>query len=170
MRNADVAMYEAKRRGRARALLFDDAMRARLTRFVAIDTSLRRAIGTSQLSLVYQPIVDLDTLSMVSVEALARWHHPELGDVSPAEFIPVAEESGLIAELGSWVLNESCRQLAAWRGIDAANAPRTISVNISRAELALGDALLQKVRQALRHSGLPAHCLQLEVTRTRRDG
>jgi EAL domain-containing protein (putative c-di-GMP-specific phosphodiesterase class I) len=101
---------------------------------------------------------------MISVEALARWHHPELGEVSPAEFIPVAEESGLIATLGRWVLNEACMQLASWRIRDPQNAPQSISVNISRAELAMGERLLEKVSQALWHSDLPAHCLQLEVT------
>lgn len=164
VRNADVAMYEAKRSGRARAVLFDDAMRARLTRYVAIDTNLRKAIGTAEFSLVYQPIFDLHSGRMTSVEALARWTHPELGTVSPAEFIPVAEESGLITMLGRWVLNEACGQLAAWRARSPGTAPQTISVNISRAELALGERLLEKVHAALWSSGLPPQCLQLEVT------
>jgi diguanylate cyclase (GGDEF)-like protein/PAS domain S-box-containing protein len=164
VRNADVAMYEAKRSGRACAVKFDDTMRARLMRHVAIDTSLRKAIGTPQFSLLYQPIIDLASNQMTSVEALARWHHPQLGQVSPAEFIPVAEDSGLIATLGQWVLQEACSALAGWRARDIAHAPGTISVNISRAELALGERLLAKVQQALRDSGLPAECLRLEVT------
>ena len=164
VRNADVAMYEAKRSGRARAVVFDDTMRARLTRYVAISTHLRRAIGTPQLSLVYQPIFDLETGRMTSVEALSRWRHPELGQVSPEEFIPVAEESGLIAQLGQWVLDEACRQMAAWRDQAPHSAPQTVSVNVSRAELALGERLLEKVHAALWDSGLPPQCLQLEVT------
>jgi diguanylate cyclase (GGDEF)-like protein/PAS domain S-box-containing protein len=164
VRNADVAMYEAKRSGRARAVVFDDAMRARLTRYVDISTHLRQAIGTPELSLVYQPIFDLETGRMTSVEALSRWHHAELGQVSPKEFIPVAEESGLISQLGQWVLDEACRHLAAWRDQAPHSAPQTVSVNISRAELALGERLLEKVHAALWNSGLPPQCLQLEVT------
>jgi EAL domain-containing protein (putative c-di-GMP-specific phosphodiesterase class I) len=144
--------------------MFDDAMRARLTRYVDIDTNLRKAIGTPEFTLVYQPIFDLDSGRMISVEALARWHHPELGQVSPAEFIPVAEESGLISMLGRWVLNEACGQLAVWRERAPDTAPRTVSVNVSRAELALGERLLEKVHAALWSSGLPPQCLQLEVT------
>jgi diguanylate cyclase (GGDEF)-like protein/PAS domain S-box-containing protein len=164
VRYADVAMYEAKRSGRARAVQFDHTMRARLERYVAITSHLRGAIGTSQLSLLYQPIFDLATGRMTSVEALTRWHHPGLGQVSPEEFIPVAEQSGLIAQLGQWVLDEACRQMALWRDRAPRGAPQTISVNISRAELALGERLLEKVHAALWNSGLPPQCLQLEVT------
>jgi diguanylate cyclase (GGDEF)-like protein/PAS domain S-box-containing protein len=164
VRNADVAMYEAKRLGRGCAVMFDDAMRARLTRFVSIEGSLRAALGTSQLSLVYQPIIDLATGRMASVEALARWHHPQLGDISPAEFIPVAEESGLIASLGQWVLHEACSALASWRALDPQGAPQTMCVNISRAELALGDRLMKQVSDTLLRTCLPPQCLRLEVT------
>jgi len=164
VRNADVAMYEAKRSGRACAVVFNEAMRTRLTRHVTIESNLRKALGTSEISLVYQPIVELETGRMTSVEALARWQHPVLGNVSPAEFIPVAEESGLIAPLGQWVLQEACRALAVWRQESPTRAPQSISINISRAELALGDRLLARVRSALEETGLPASCLQLEVT------
>jgi diguanylate cyclase (GGDEF)-like protein/PAS domain S-box-containing protein len=164
VRNADVAMYEAKRSGRARAVVFNEAMRTRLTRHVTIESALRKALGTREISLVFQPIVELETGAMTSVEALARWEHPVLGHVSPAEFIPVAEESGLIAPLGQWVLQESCRALAAWRRESPARAPQSISINISRAELALGERLLTRVRSALDDADLPAECLQLEVT------
>jgi diguanylate cyclase (GGDEF)-like protein/PAS domain S-box-containing protein len=164
VRNADVAMYEAKRAGRACAVMFDDAMRARLTRYVTVDGCLRRALGTPEFSLVYQPIVDLETGLMTSVEALARWRHPQLGEVSPSEFIPVAEESGLIVSLGQWVMDEACRTLAEWRARDAERAPQAVCVNISRAELALGDRLLQRVRETLAQTGLPPRCLRLEVT------
>lgn len=164
VRNADVAMYEAKRSGRACAVKFDDVMRARLTRYVTIDSGLRKALGTSQLSLVYQPIFDLETRRMTSVEALARWQHPELGQVPPSEFIQVAEESGLIVILGQWVLREACRTLATWRARDPVSAPQAVSINVSRAELALGDRLLARVRETLAETGLPAECLRLEVT------
>ena len=164
VRNADVAMYEAKRSGRACSVVFNEAMHTRLTRHVTIESGLRKALGTEQLSLVYQPIVELDTGAMVSAEALLRWNHPVLGPVSPAEFIPVAEDCGLIVALGQWVLQEACRALVQWRRQDPDGAPKTISVNISRAELALGKRLLARVRDTLQLTGLPAQCLQLEVT------
>jgi diguanylate cyclase (GGDEF)-like protein len=164
IRNADVAMYEAKRSGRARTVLFNEAMHARLTRHVAIETSLRRAIGTPELFLVYQPIVELDSGRMVSAEALVRWNHPTLGVIPPAEFIPIAEESELIVMLGKWVLRECCETMVHWRSIDAERAPRTISVNVSRAELALGKGLKDYVQATLEAVGLPPQHLQLEVT------
>ena len=164
IRNADVAMYEAKRAGRACSVFFNDAMHTRLSRRLMIETSLRKAMGTEQLSLVYQPIVDLNTGECGSVEALLRWKHPDLGQVSPAEFIPVAEESGLIIQLGQWVLRESCAALARWQQLDPAHGPRVVSVNISRAELAQGGRLLQSVRDALQAAGLTPESLQLEVT------
>jgi diguanylate cyclase (GGDEF)-like protein/PAS domain S-box-containing protein len=164
VRNADVAMYEAKRCGRACSVVFNEAMHTRLARHVTIESALRKALGTDQLSVVYQPIVELETGRIVSAEALARWSHPLLGMVSPAEFIPVAEECGLIVPLGQWVLQEACRALAQWRQRDPRRAPRTVSVNLSRAELVLGERLLRRVRDTLAEAGLPADCLQLEVT------
>ncbi|MGC4029401.1 MAG: EAL domain-containing protein [Steroidobacteraceae bacterium] len=164
VRNADLAMYEAKRAGRARSMLFCEKMHARLSRSLQIETSLRRAIGTAQFSLVYQPIVELDTGRRTSVEALLRWEHPVMGQVSPGEFVPVAEECGLIGALGEWVMHEACAQLARWRAQDAANAPHVVSVNVSRAELAQGERLLHTVRSALSKARLPAGCLLLEVT------
>jgi EAL domain-containing protein (putative c-di-GMP-specific phosphodiesterase class I) len=131
---------------------------------MTIESGLRKALGTDQLSVVYQPIVELETGRATSVEALLRWRHPLLGPVTPAEFIPVAEESGLIVPLGQWVLSESCHMLADWRIRDPASAPDTVSVNISRAELALGPRLLARVHETLAATGLPAECLQLEVT------
>lgn len=164
IRNADVAMYEAKRSGRACSVIFNEAMHVRLTRHVTIESGLRKALGTSELSLVYQPIVDLQTGRMVSVEALVRWHHPVLGTISPGEFIPIAEDSGLIVPLGDWVLQEACRQLVQWRRESPQLAPASVSVNVSRAELALGPRLLRRIREVLVQTGLPPRCLQLEVT------
>ncbi len=164
LRNADLAMHEAKRAGRNCAVLFHDGMHAQLERKLVIETGLRQALEAGQLSLVYQPIVDLDTGQRSSVEALVRWTHPELGPVSPAEFVPVAEECGLIFQLGEWVMRESCAALARWQKRDPAHAPSVVSVNVSRAELARGPALLRVVRETLASAGLPAHSLQLEVT------
>jgi diguanylate cyclase (GGDEF)-like protein len=164
VRNADVAMYEAKRSGRGCSVVFDDGMHARLARHVAIDTSLRKAIGNGELHLEYQPIVDLQSGRKLSVEALLRWQHPTMGRISPSEFIPVAEESGLIVTLGHWVLEEACRAMVRWRALDPQGAPKMVSVNLSRAEIALGNRLLERVQRTLRSAGLPPQCLQLEVT------
>ena len=164
IRNADVAMYEAKRAGRGCYVVFSDAMHTRLTRRVHIESGLRKAIGTAELELAYQPIVDLETGQMASTEVLLRWNHPQLGEIEPSEFIPIAEESGLIVPLGEWVLLSACRQLVEWRQTRPHDAPRTVSVNVSRAELALGPRLLERLRNILEQTGLPPHCLQLEVT------
>ena len=164
LRNADMAMYEAKRAGRARAILFDESMHTRLQRAVKIEQALRYAIDAHQLTLVYQPIVNLETGIMSSAEALVRWTHPELGMVSPAEFVPIAEDSGLIVPIGEWVLRQACGQWAAWQRENPSLAPATISVNLSRVQMNLGDQLPALVREVLDQSGMQAHHLQLEVT------
>ena len=164
VRNADLAMYEAKRAGRACSVFFNDAMHTRLARNLTIETSLREALGTDQLRLVYQPIVELDTGKRSSVEALLRWTHPTLGPISPSEFVPLAEESGLIIAVGEWVIRVSCAALARWQRLDPQKAPRIVSVNVSRAELAQGARLLRCVHDALNAANLPPQSLQLEVT------
>jgi EAL domain-containing protein (putative c-di-GMP-specific phosphodiesterase class I) len=136
----------------------------RITRRVGIERGLRKAIGNGEITLAYQPIVAVETGRMVSAEVLLRWAHPEFGDIPPAEFIPIAEDSGLIVQIGEWVLLEACTQLAAWRREWPEEAPATISINVSRAELALGGRLLSRINTALKRTGLPGRCLQLEVT------
>jgi len=113
---------------------------------------------------VYQPIIELATQKLVSVEALMRWHHPELGEVPPSEFIPIAEESRLILQLGLWLQRTACLQLRRWQVADPQGAPPTISINVSQAEMAQGLQFVEQVEAVLRETGLPAHCLQLEVT------
>jgi diguanylate cyclase (GGDEF)-like protein len=164
VRNADVAMYEAKRHGRSRTVLFTQNMHNRVSRDVSIESGLRRAIGTSELQVVFQPIVEFATGRMVSVEALARWNHPTLGPIPPSEFIPIAEESGLIVPLGRWVCEEACRAMRLWHRISPGRAPLTVSVNVSRVELAQGEAFRTHLAKMLRSLGMPAHHLQLEVT------
>jgi diguanylate cyclase (GGDEF)-like protein len=164
VRNADVAMSEAKRAGRSCCVVFKETMHTEVSRHVQIETSLRQAIGTEQLAVVYQPIVDLSTGELVSAEALVRWQHPTMGSISPAEFIPIAEEAGLIIALDQWVRQEACRAMLSWRHSDPESAPRTVSVNVSRAELARNQAFRVDIQQLLRMVGLPPQCLQLEVT------
>ncbi len=164
LRDADTAMYEAKRAGRGRAVLFDDTMRARLTRAAVIETELRHAVERGQLEAVYQPIVDLDTGAMTAVEALMRWQHPELGAVSPNEFIPVAEESGHIMVLGAWILRTACLQWTAWQRENPALAPALMSVNLSREQVTLGRRVITLVSEALAAAGMPPGALQLEIT------
>ena len=164
VRNADVAMYEAKRAGRARTVQFSPNMHVRITRHVTIESSLRRAIGSNELQVVYQPIVNLDTGRMASVEALVRWQHPTLGSVPPAEFIPIAEDSGLVVALDGWVREQACRAMREWYAADPGLAPATVSVNVSRVELAQSQEFRWQIAELLRSVRLPAHRLQLEVT------
>lgn len=164
MRDADTAMYEAKHAGRATLVVFDDTMRARLTRAVQIESDLRGAHLRGEMHVVYQPIVDLETAQVGSVEALLRWRHPELGPVSPSEFIPIAEESAAILELGLWVLRRACEQWMQWQREDALHAPASVSVNLSRLQIAHGEELPRQVRGVLDDLGMPAGALQLEIT------
>ena len=163
VRHADMAMFEAKNRGRGCSVEFDATMRARLARNQALEAGLRKAIGTEELNLEYQPVIDLRTGSIICVEALLRWQHPTLGSIPPAEFLPVAEEAGLAGALGNWVLRESCRALAVWHSKGAGRAPCRVSVNIWRTQLAQERHLLEEVQSALQSASLPPDCLQLEI-------
>ncbi len=162
--DADTAMYEAKRLGRRTYAFFDEAMREKLTRTLRLEEALHHALPRGQMWLEYQPIVDLGTGEPVSVEALVRWHHPTLGPVSPAEFVPIAEENGMIVALGRWVLLEACAAWARWQVQAPEHAPGSISVNLSRVQMAEGPHLLAIVSQALREHQIPPGVLQLEVT------
>jgi diguanylate cyclase (GGDEF)-like protein len=164
IRNADIALNEAKQAGVGSTIMFDQTMHDRLSRRLHIEVALRQALRRRQFTVVYQPIVDLDTGRMISVEALLRWKHPQLGIVSPNEFIPIAEETGLIVPIGEWVLRESCIQWARWRLRHPDTAPAAINVNLSRVQIALGNRLLLTVRSALEVARMPASALQLEIT------
>jgi diguanylate cyclase (GGDEF)-like protein/PAS domain S-box-containing protein len=163
IRDADTAMYEAKRAGKARYSLFDEEMRKRVLRRHLLENELRRAIEGEQFSLAYQPIVSLETGRLKSVEALLRWLHPAQGFISPAEFIPIAEESDLILHIGRWVLREAMRQMAEWVERLGPAAPPTISINLSRKQFAQSD-LADQVRAAAQKAGLPTDRIQLEIT------
>jgi len=156
-------MYEAKRAGKARYAVFDEEMRTRVQRRHLLENELRRAIEGEQFSLVYQPIVSLETGRLKSVEALLRWLHPAQGYISPAEFIPIAEESDLILHIGQWVLNEATRQMAQWVERLGPAAPPTVSINLSRKQFAQSD-LAEQVRAAADNVDLPPNRIQLEIT------
>jgi diguanylate cyclase (GGDEF)-like protein/PAS domain S-box-containing protein len=173
LRDADVAMYRSKALGRGRHLTFEPAMHAAALARLQLEGELRRAVTRQPpgvaappeggFYLVYQPIVELATGEVRGVEALLRWRHPERGVVSPAEFIPLAEETGLIVPLGRWVLHAACRELGAWRR--ASPGAGAVRVAVNAAERQLRDpALLDDVRAALAAGGLPGEALLLEIT------
>ena len=165
LRDADIAMYRAKERGPGNWEIFDEALRNRALERVATERALRHALDTGELRLHYQPIVSLDGGAMHAVEALVRWQHPDHGLLLPAEFIPIAEESALILEIGAWTLREACEQAARWRECYGDAAPLPVSINVSARQLAQAD-LPRIIRQALADTGLSAGDLAIEVTET----
>ena len=164
LRNADLAMYMAKGSGKGRHATYQPEMYAATLGRLELLADLRRAIVADELRLHYQPTVDLGTGLVTSVEALVRWQHPVRGLISPAAFIPLAEETGLIIPLGRWVLTEACREAATWPTDEAGAAP-SIAVNISTRHLAEAD-VVQDVVLALTEAGLPADRLVVEITET----
>jgi diguanylate cyclase (GGDEF)-like protein/PAS domain S-box-containing protein len=165
IRDADAAMYRAKDRGRARYEVFDEGMRGRAIERLRMENDLRRALERDQLRLEYQPVVSLVNLSIIGVEALLRWRHPERGEIPPSEFIPIAEENGLIEPIGRWVLENACRQAAQWYASRPDSAPIAMSVNLSAVQVARR-TLPEVVRAALSSTGLDPACLSLEITET----
>ena len=161
LRNAELAMYEAKRQDASSIETFKPHMHDAVTQRLELKAELRLALERDQFTLVYQPLVDIAKRRIVGYEALVRWIHPERGVVSPGEFIPVAEQTGLIVDLGTWVLREACRQLAEWQQ-DWPDT-RYISVNVAGQQLVTDD-LTKQVRDALRDAGLPPEQLLLEMT------
>jgi diguanylate cyclase (GGDEF)-like protein/PAS domain S-box-containing protein len=163
VRDADAAMYQAKSRGRGRFEVFDRAMRLRTVARLSLENDLRRALERGELRIAYQPIVSLHDRSIVSVEALLRWQHPERGLVRPDEFIPVAEESGLIDPIGRWVLEAACMQAAEWHAARPDARPVGISVNLSMRQLTQRD-LEATVAAALALTGIEPSSVCLEIT------
>jgi diguanylate cyclase (GGDEF)-like protein/PAS domain S-box-containing protein len=162
LRDADVALYRAKDRGRARTEVFDDELRGRALRRVELEEALREAMTANQLAVHYQPQVDVTTGRVTGFEALLRWHHPRLGEVSPSEFVPIAESTGLIRPIGRWVLDRAAAQLAAWRA-DHPGTTVTVAVNLSALQLA-GDDLVDTVQEAISRHRLDPASLCLEIT------
>jgi len=163
MMHADAAMYRAKESGKNNCQFYTREMNAGLEEKLALTEGLRKALDEQQLFLAYQPKIDLGTGRMFGVEALLRWQHPERGRVSPAQFIPLAEENGLIIPIGEWVLREACRQARAWQ--DAGLPPLSVSVNVSARQFD-DPRLVERVAAALASTGLDARWLELELTET----
>jgi diguanylate cyclase (GGDEF)-like protein len=160
IRNADLAMYSAKAKGKNNLQYYSKSMNEAVNRRMAIETGLHKAVREQAFSLVYQPQIDLATGRIMGLEALLRWHDAQLGDMPPAEFIPVAEDTGLICEIGSWVFSEVCRQHRSWKKTAAAGI--AITVNVSSTQLQKMD-LLDILHGALRAQQLTPDCLRLEL-------
>ncbi|HEX9943463.1 MAG TPA: EAL domain-containing protein [Thermoanaerobaculia bacterium] len=163
LQDADIAMYRAKSLGASRYEVFDEAMRARALARLQMENDLRWSLERGQLELCYQPIVSLDSGDLLGFEALARWNHPERGQVPPEVFIPVAEETGMILSLGARVLWMACRQMRAWMDRLPGGEPLLVSVNISGRQLAQGD-FSEVVAEILAETGVPPQSLKLEIT------
>jgi diguanylate cyclase (GGDEF)-like protein/PAS domain S-box-containing protein len=178
LRNADLAMYDAKARGKARYAIFNPAMHHRASRLWELETNLRHALECDQASssrrgdalpseflVHYQPIISLADGRLMGFEALARWFHPRQGAISPAEFIPVAEETGLIVPLGRWILQEACTQLKEWQERFGLDERVKMSVNLSSSQIQQMD-MLDQIDLILARTGLDSGCLKLEITET----
>jgi diguanylate cyclase (GGDEF)-like protein/PAS domain S-box-containing protein len=161
VKNADTAMYQAKENGRQSYQFFKTDMNVKAVERQSIEESLRRALDRQEFSLQYQPKIDLRTKRITGAEALIRWTHPTRGSVSPAQFIPVAEDSGLIVPIGNWVLHEACRQTRAWEKTGLPAVP--IAVNVSALEFRQ-ETFLEGIFGALRETGLDPKSLELELT------
>ncbi|WP_260958603.1 EAL domain-containing protein [Pseudomonas citri] len=159
--NVDAALHRAKEQGRGGLCFFSPEMTDHAKRRLKLEAELRNALEQGELRVYYQPQVDLDTGNVGGLEALVRWQHPERGMISPAEFIPLAEESGLVIQLGDWVLREVCQQIKTWS--EAGLAPRQTAVNISAVQLSAG-SLVESVKTTLAQTGINPGQLELEIT------
>jgi diguanylate cyclase (GGDEF)-like protein/PAS domain S-box-containing protein len=162
LRDADLAMYRAKALGGARHIMFDQSMHTNVVTRLQLESDLRLAITNNELCLHYQPILEAKTGMLSGFEALLRWIHPSRGFVSPAEFIPVAEDTGLIIDIGDWVLREACRQMSQWHERFPMDCPPSISVNVSAKQF-MPD-IIDKVKRVINETGLNGSCLKLEIT------
>ncbi|HEX8707978.1 MAG TPA: EAL domain-containing protein [Pyrinomonadaceae bacterium] len=163
LRDADTAMYRAKMLGKARHEVFDKTMHARAMNLLQMETDLRRAIEREEFVLHYQPIVALDSGLISGFEALIRWQHPERGFVSPGDFIPIAEETGLIVPMGQWVLEQACRQIHYWQENYPQYPPLQISVNLSGKQF-INCNLIQQIKSVLEETHVAPQSLKLEIT------
>jgi EAL domain-containing protein (putative c-di-GMP-specific phosphodiesterase class I) len=162
LRDADMAMYQAKTR-RSGYQIFDAKMHARALERMRLEIDMKRAIERKQIHLHYQPIMSLDSGKLAGFEALARWNHSVRGAISPAQFIPLAEETGLVAPLSSWVFREACRQMRRWQDNFSVNDDCFISVNVSSKQVSHGK-LIEELDEVLHETGLEPQRLRLEIT------
>ena len=163
LRDADIAMYEAKKRGSACSEIFDTKMHANILDRIRLESDLHGVLDHNQLALVYQPIIDLNARRLIGFEALVRWNHPTRGTVYPTEFIPLAEETGLIIKIGEWILWEACRELVALQKRFPAQPPLKMSINISGKQFSQ-DNLADLVSGILKETGVAPHSLAIEIT------
>src|SRR5690606_20501051 len=155
-------MYRAKSSGSGQYEVFERGMYTGGVDRLQVETDLRHSVERGELVLEYQPVVHLSTGRISTLEALLRWDHPDRGRLPPGEFIPLAEETGMIRTIGGWVLIQACRQLAEWRSRYGAAAPDAVAVNVSAKQFAR-EELLRQVQRALHQSRLPANALCLEI-------
>jgi diguanylate cyclase (GGDEF)-like protein/PAS domain S-box-containing protein len=163
LRDADTAMYRAKSLGKARYEIFDKAMHARAINLLQMETDMRRALEREEFILHYQPIVALDNFRLRGFEALVRWQHPERGFISPMDFIPVAEETGMIVPLGEWVMREACRQMNGWQKMFPLQHPLFITVNLSSKQFSQ-ETLISTFAMILQETGVKPQSVKLEIT------
>lgn len=163
LRDADIAMYRAKSKGKAQHQIFDETMHVYAINKFQLETEIHRALHRGEFSMQYQPIVSLETNNLAGFEALIRWNHPERGMISPGDFIPAAEETGLIVPLGRWILYESCRQMREWQKKFPWLAALCVNVNLSCKQFQQVD-LAEQITAALISTQLDPHCLKIEIT------
>ena len=163
IRDADAAMYRAKERGSARCELFDAEMRAGALRRLEVERELRQALERDELVLHYQPVIALRSGEITGLEALVRWRHPERGLLDPGDFVPIAEDSGLIEPIGRWVQESACRQVLEWHELRPDQRPFDVSVNLSARQVTHRD-LAGSISEILSLTGLDPVHLRLEVT------
>lgn len=165
IRDADLAMYRAKAKGKGRYEMFDAQMHAGALSMLQLEIDLRHAIEREEFELHYQPIVRLNSDEVVGFEALVRWNHPVRGFIPPLDFIPIAEKTGLILPVGRWVLRQACRQMQIWQNTIAGTSSLMMSVNASAYELEQKD-FVEQVTQIIEETQIDPRCLKLEITET----
>ena len=163
LRDADTAMYRAKEQGKGRLEVFDKYMHARAVSRLKLENDLRHAVERGEFEVYYQPVLELETGRLSGFEALIRWNHPERGQVSPTEFITVAEDTDLIIPMGEWILREACRQVYEWQMVYQTPEPLTLSVNLSGKQFKQAD-LVERIKAILFQTRLAPECLRLEIT------
>jgi EAL domain-containing protein (putative c-di-GMP-specific phosphodiesterase class I) len=161
IKHADIAMYHVKDTGKNNYKFYSNDMTTPYFQNLSLETGIRRALDNDEFHLMYQPQINIKTGEIVGVEALLRWEHPEHGSITPAEFIPFAEETGMIVEIGHWVLRNACAELKRWR--DAGLPEIRMSINMSARQLG-EKTIVKHVSGVLRDFGIPGHCLEIEIT------